>query len=853
VLARPWFGSLPAADIPIPQNIMGERYPELAAAAPQELPAAPVVVLRAARVRGQSVAVLGISPLYRVAGQPMRATTIAATVPGALPLTAGQPDVAAQVLAQFGSSAPFLSAPGPANPLALSSAPVFTIEVSSGGMQQISAPALAAAGLALDQLDPARLHLWHGGLPVALEARGTADGSLDPEDILRFYAPPPGDRWNSTDTYWLAVQEEPGLRMHPDTSAVLTNTFSTQRTTAHTYGTWRDNQVYESTLPGPDGDHWFHADLRSGPGLDPASVGLTLTPAAALSSGSATLTVDGAAFTRGPHTLRVELAHQAQRVTWEGTGNFSHVMTYTADLAGLDAVDVTVSLLSGAAPSGIKFDGLGWELPIDLDARQAGLSFGSTAPVSYTLRGIAPGSTLYDIRDPAAPRPLLPGAATDAPRLTFSDMAGNGRYLLAVPHTLHHPSITAHTPLSITAALDADVLMIAPALLHEALTPLVEHRRAQGYTVEVVNSAALYDAWSYGQIDPVVVRDFLRYAASTGKRAPHAALLVGDGTSDPLNYTGRDATNFIPPYLAMVDPWLGETACDTCLAQLDGDDPLEDTLPDLALGRLPVKSVAELETVIEKILTYERAGGGGWSSQMTFLADNYIQPDTGLPDQAGDFAALSDAIAALQPPGIQITRMYYDPSSTGSASAWREPDAAQARLRAMEAFNAGAGILTYTGHSHHWQWATTDRALEQPSLMSLYDADQLTNGERLPIVLSMTCLTSSFYYPAYSGTTIDERILLHRGGGGVAVWGPTGLGVLYGHDKLQQGFYRELWHAQTPAPLQGTLGTLVQAGYLRLFTEGTCCQSSLHTFVLLGDPLTQPQVELRLMLPLVLA
>jgi hypothetical protein len=86
----------------------------------------------------------------------------------------------------------------------------------------------------------------------------------------------------------------------------------------------------------------------------------------------------------------------------------------------------------------------------------------------------------------------------------------------------------------------------------------------------------------------------------------------------------------------------------------------------------------------------------------------------------------------------------------------------------------------------------------------------------------------------------------------VAVWGPTGLGVLYGHDKLQQGFYRELWHAQTPAPLQGTLGTLAQAGYLRLFTEGTCCQSSLHTFVLLGDPLTQPQVELRLMLPLML-
>jgi len=77
---------------------------------------------------------------------------------------------------------------------------------------------------------------------------------------------------------------------------------------------------------------------------------------------------------------------------------------------------------------------------------------------------------------------------------------------------------------------------------------------------------AIYDAWSFGQISPDAIRAFIRYAAATWNRAPTVVTLVGDGTSDPLNYTKRDNISFIPPYLAMVDPWIGETACETCYA-----------------------------------------------------------------------------------------------------------------------------------------------------------------------------------------------------------------------------------------------------------------------------------------------
>jgi len=108
------------------------------------------------------------------------------------------------------------------------------------------------------------------------------------------------------------------------------------------------------------------------------------------------------------------------------------------------------------------------------------------------------------------------------------------------------------------------------------------------------------------------------------------------------------------------------------------------------------------------------------------------------------------------------------------------------------------------------------------------------------VVLSMTCLTGSFQIPAFSGTSIDERLVARPDGGAIAAWSSTGLGVLFGHEALQRGFYRALW----AAPGRARLGELTLAGHLELFTTGGCCQESISTFALLGDPLTAPRVAL---------
>jgi hypothetical protein len=796
----PWRGSLPAAERPIPQTIEGERRPGLALAPADGPPPSPIVVLREGWLRGAHLAVLAITPIFAQGGELRAVTELRATVPGASPLA----DDAAALLAADG---PLVAAPGPSNPAAGKG---WKIRVSQGGIQRLPASALAAAGVPLGT--PANVRVYRAGQEVALEQRGSGT-SLE----FRFYAPAPGDRWNAADTYWLVAATTPGLRMAARSAAPG----AAPMHGAIERGAWHHNQLYDPYMPGPDGDHWYAVDLKTGTGLPPASLGVPLTTTLSLIAGTTVLTVTGGAYTSGQHNLSVVFGGQAQSASWSGIGDWTRVFTF-----GANGASATIKLVPGAGPDGVELDSVAWRRPVALSLGGRGAMFdGAAGTWRYQLTGTPAGRALYDVSDPIRPAALAIPTGTD---VAFQDGPAARQYVLTGPGTLWTPAISRSQAYDF--ATPARALYIAPAQFHTALGPLVARRQAQGYSTRVIDVQAIYDAWSYGQVAPEAIRAFLRYAAATWARPPLAVTLVGDGTSDPLNYTGRNNTTFIPPYLAMVDPWLGETACDACYARLDGPDPTLDSLPDLLFGRLPAKSADELAALASKIVAYETAPlDVSWRSRELYVADN--------ADAAGDFAALADASIAQQPAGVDIARMYYDPRSAGVP--WREPDALRAYQRTLAALSQGAGLVNYIGHGGPYQWATTDPTRQPPYLLGLYDPDALTNGPRQPIVLEMTCLTGAFQTPAYSGTTIDERLVLKPDGGAIAVWAPTGQGVAHGHDWLQRGFYKALWSAPK---LSATVGQLTAGGYLELFASGTCCQDALATYTLLGDPLTTARV-----------
>ncbi len=855
---------------------------------PQEksaLPTAPVFIIREGKIHGQRIAVVAISPLYQNNGVTKFATALKVKVASATPITGGMINFLQSLPAQASHVTAAVVVPGslaPTNAAAASNA--VKVMVSQGGLQSISSQALVEAGLNPAAIDLSKVHLYYNGTEIPLEIVQT------PSLTLNFYAPRVDDRWNLSEVYWLTVDANNGLRM---TTRSVAPGAATTTPTAVEKGVWEQNLVYQSNQAGPDGDHWFNTQMevvssqQGNPATYPTAT-VTLNNVLPLAAGTSTFTFTLSAYFRAKYNLQVDLGNVMTALKWNSAPQGVLIQNWALPLiTSTNASELHLTLLPSttvAAPNveGLNLDRIFWQRPVTLNFQNKGATFsGVNGDWLYSWQN-APATNaqyqLYDVTNPLAPV-LLTGVTAAG----FQDGPNVHDYLLAGPGTVQTPQTVAHTPVVFSAATGADTIYIAPKEFIAALDPLLAQRRAQGYTATVLDVQDIYDAWGFGQISAPAIRSFLRFAKANWQPAPISVVLVGDATWDPHNYTKQNNTDFMPAYMANVDPWLGETACENCFVQLDGDDPLTGDgqlfNADMWIGRFPVKSADELANVVKKIIHYETDSRmGAWRGQSVFLADNYI---TGLDatgkavkDGAGDFAKESNASAKFlaYPPdpnntdanspdcyqdgkygthcydkhklGFAAKRVYYDPypqvSDPQGVEPWRIANPYTAWSDVLADLNAGAGLVTYNGHSHHWQWASTDPSAAKGYLFSLYDTDLLSNYDALFISLSMTCYTAQFTKPAISGTTFDERMFLNPQGGAVAVWGPAGLSVATGHANLQHGFYNALWAAP---PMKAHLGELVAAGYDDLRQNNACCQDMLQTFLLLGDPLTPARIQ----------
>ncbi|MGQ9614734.1 C25 family cysteine peptidase, partial [Chloroflexus sp.] len=576
----------------------GEPRPPLPSFAP-EPPTAPLRLLGEGYRQGMRSALYEISPYYRTPNGPRQALRLRAFVAGAmLAPTHHQPAVGLS------------SAPLP-DPIAARLA--WTIDVTAEGVQEIDAHTLRSLGLDLDQVVPTQLRLYRAGRTLPLEPviGGTS------VTALRFYAPPPGDRWSASDRYWLTAEPGASLNLMASRTAQPLAGDVPAGITVSGIGPDEVPTIYESTLAGFDGDYFFRRQLDASAGA-PVSTTLTITQILPFATGGPMqVTFELATLVRhsGTHRLRVTAGNGwSTSLEWSGHGSHRADITLPSPTTVLT---LTLDPISGI--DRIYLDRLLYQAPAQINLTSAGAIFsGQAGRFAYPLTGIAPGSAVYDISDPYQPVRLYFSGTTFA-----DDAPASRRYLVTGSATLHTPLVARHNPVDVTTPRQARAIYIAPRALIGELEPLLVRRQAQGWSPLAIAVEDVYAGWSGGEPDPRAIRDFLRYAAATWSPAPEAVILVGDGSSDPRDYLRRGWPTRIPPYLAEVDPWLGETACEACFAQLDGDDPTAETLfqADLWIGRLPVKTAEELRRLVAKMLAYEQSRGA-WQRHAVYLADN---------------------------------------------------------------------------------------------------------------------------------------------------------------------------------------------------------------------------------------
>ncbi len=713
------------------------------------------------------------------------------------------------------------------------------VYTGAGGLYRLSYADLVAAGVPVSTLLSANFIMCYLGQPIDIEVSGAADDSFDPRDQIVFYAEPYTGRYMTRNVYWFVYGDGVAGGRIAERAVSRTGNEPVVTTITQTLHVEIDRSYYSTYHRPRTDDHWFDEPLYANAAAAAVSVTYALPLDDPLPAGHLILRTalhGGTARAENPDQS-VALALNGHPVgTFQWDGSVNHLATAAVPAAWLDGAANNLTLtaaldqLPGLDSYWVSPDWVEVTYPALADAEGDRLAIEAAAdgPKELVATGFTTAAVrAYDVSDARHPLHLtevaaLPDSVGYAVHLWEGDLPGRSYVLSSNAALLAPLAIQRDTPSDWRSpAHTADIIAIVHRSLWDAVQPLLDHRAAEGFQVAKVDVQDVYDEFSAGRVDPEALREFLTYAYHAwngGAAPPRYVLLVGDGHYDFKGVQRPDLPNLIPPYLLDIDPWIGETAADNRYVSVDGPD---DYLPDMAIGRIPAKTPAEVTAVVAKIIAYETTTpSGDWQRRAVFVADDYSNP-------AGNFHALSDNV-----------RLGWLPSSYEGRPVYYRLDAAHdtgAEMRAAikDEFNSGALLLQWYGHASRQRWGSV-------SMFDVLDPAMLASNTVLPFTAHYGCwsgyfinIQSSRLY-ANSELALGEALLLAPGRGALVDLSPSGLHTGEALLLLNQGLIKALLIDRTPR-----VGDAVNAAKTFYFTNSSAWHDLLDTTILLGDPATR--------------
>lgn len=699
------------------------------------------------------------------------------------------------------------------------------IQVSQDGMQRISYQMLAAAGGLPVQVDPAYFKLYYGDQMTPCFITGEDDGSFDNNDSIIFYGEARTGKYSNRNSYWLVLSESTG-GLRPATRNLEPGNGPLRFTIKRSLR-FEQNITYRSQTKGADNlDRFMWQYLYAN---NPGTPGNWSTTAALpnATNNQGVLKISFSGITRysdvyPDHHVLISLnGTQIGNLEWDDQNYVTESYPIPADVLvnGDNTLTLTLPADKGVA-DGIFLD---W-FDIEYAASSHAIADRSTINLiedgrsRYEVDGFSE-STIdgYYLKDQELHSIIegfdVTGTAAGF-KVSFEDdyESGNQYEFLATDQYLQ-PSVAKDNFSELRVERNgADYIIISPAELMIAARSLADYRSGQGYRTMVVDIQDVYDEFSHGNISPEAIRSFLLYAqVHWVKPAPLYVVLMGDGNYDPNHYLSTSSASLIPPYLSMVDPILGETAADNKFVTIIGYD----SMPDMMIGRLSVSNLQQAQEVVTKIINYEtQVLVGSWDRNVLFVADN--------PENNMGFPQLSDImLREYKPSNFSVQKAYL--GIDGSAQ--EISNRIVAAINGNDASNVGTALVNFFGHASYYQWM-------HENVLNVPGVNSLTNVGKLPVVSSMDCLDSYFIDPKNTMMSISEAFVRNPNGGAVAVYGATGESIASGHEALDRGFLRALYHNGVK-----TLGEAVIASKLTLWGMGNYFEL-LDTYMLTGDPAT---------------
>lgn len=337
---------------------------------------------------------------------------------------------------------------------------------------------------------------------------------------------------------------------------------------------------------------------------------------------------------------------------------------------------------------------------------------------------------------------------------------GSATFHIARSWNLIQPQIAvSHKPTRFPSQ-QSDVLVITHPNFTQAMEPWLQARRAQGLRISLVEVNQIYQTYSHGNTSAHAIADYI--ADAKRQLGIEYVLLVGGDSYDYKNNLGEQSFSFVPTLYKRTGPNVGFAPSDAAMADVD-----QDGLPDIAIGRFPVRTVAELSVLVNKVLQYPNTQH---AQDAIFVA--------GPDEQAISFSGTSRHLMDLMP------------------QAWNRQEAfatnqtiTQTRQYIINTINDGAAFVNFFGHSGPTMW-TFDNLLSSRHVETL-----LTNANRPTIVTQWGCWNTYFVAPTFN--TMAHKFLLSGNKGAATVIGASTLTEVSSEKQFMPVFFEKLFTPNT--------------------------------------------------------
>jgi hypothetical protein len=362
----------------------------------------------------------------------------------------------------------------------------------------------------------------------------------------------------------------------------------------------------------------------------------------------------------------------------------------------------------------------------------------TTGTVEYRPSGFNTGDVkIFDVTNSSQAKIISPISFTGGQvrfQAAHTDNFPNEYYVVGGLNYKTPASInrTANQNLKGGLAAGADMILFYHKDFTSSATRYKNYRENSGFNslkVALIDVEQVYNEFAGGKLDPVAMRNFLKYAYNNWTLRPTLVFFFGDGSYDYKNIYNLSTKNFLPPIEVTSDQ------SDDIASFCSDDFAMEinecftfptPSKPDFGTGRICATSDAQANTYVDKIVSYEDPSNfDKWRDKIMYVADDGWTTENTLGQEGSLHTGQCEDVAEnFTPKYFEKEKVYivsypaiYTPQGR------RKPDVNPV---IVNGWNEGRLVINYTGHGSTDLWAHEHIFERQVSIPLLNNKDKYT-------------------------------------------------------------------------------------------------------------------------------